>query len=222
MNERHPREHRLQRGRFARRRLVLVAHTRHRQHRAHIEARRDRVHDRRSRHVEEPAEGGAGNHRHLARRGARGDRLRQEPFGHQPRHHRLAGRRFRRACHAHEAHEDQNPHLVERARRTPDREQPGRQALDRLTRDDDAAALETIGGVPGRQRQEQRRRELHETHQAELEGAAREVVNLPADRDRQHLKGEAGRQPGSPELDERGVTTDGIERRRGWIGAGPL
>jgi hypothetical protein len=53
--------------------------------------------------------------------------------------------------------------------------------------------------MAGRQRQHDRRHELHQADQAQVERAAGDRVDLPADRHRQHLETETGGDPGEPE-----------------------
>ncbi len=51
----------------------------------------------------------------------------------------------------------------------------------------DAPSVVRIGEVPGRQDQQHERQELREPDQAEVEWLARDLVDLPADRDGLHL-----------------------------------
>ena len=56
----------------------------------------------------------------------------------------------------------------------------------------DRAAAEAVGGDAGHEHQHQRRQELREADEAEVERVARDVVDLPADRHRLYLRGEGG------------------------------
>ena len=53
------------------------------------------------------------------------------------------------------------------------------------------AARDPVGEVPGRQREDRQRRELEEADQAEVERVLVDRVDLPPDRDRDHVLGEA-------------------------------
>ena len=63
----------------------------------------------------------------------------------------------------------------------------------------DGAAVETVGDRAGDEDEEQRRRELDEADEAEVERVAGEVIDLPADRDADHLRGERGEETRRPE-----------------------
>ena len=69
----------------------------------------------------------------------------------------------------------------------------------------DASPFELVGQMTGRQRQQQRRDELHQSDQAEIEGAAGDGVDLPAHRHGHHLEAEAGGDARAPERRERRV-----------------
>src|SRR5512147_2610199 len=48
-------------------------------------------------------------------------------------------------------------------------------------------ALEAVGGLAGDEHQKRGREKLHQPNHAEVEGAAGEIIDLPADRDRADL-----------------------------------
>ena len=66
----------------------------------------------------------------------------------------------------------------------------------------DAAAMPTVDAMPGRQRRQQRRRELEQANKAEIPGAACKVVHLPGNGDKKHLVGRRPGHPGIPETEE--------------------
>ncbi len=66
----------------------------------------------------------------------------------------------------------------------------------------DAAAVHAIHQLPGRQRQQQRRQELHQADHAEVPGAPRQVVHLPGQRHQQHLVRRGAEQPRPQEAAE--------------------
>ena len=59
--------------------------------------------------------------------------------------------------------------------------------LDQRRQRHDQAAAEAVGDDAGDQHQQQRRQELDDADNAEVEGIARQIVDLPADRDRDDL-----------------------------------
>ena len=79
---------------------------------------------------------------------------------------------------------------------------------------EDAAAVQSVDEVPGRQGHRQLRDELEQADQAEIPGAACDVVHLPGHGDHQHLVGDGPGQAGQPEEHERPV---GEQLRNGGI-----
>ena len=77
-----------------------------------------------------------------------------------------------------------------------------------------ALALEAVGGLPGDKHQQRGRQKLHQPDHAEVEGAAGEIVDLPADRDRADLAREARQAPRQQEEDKGGLP----EQRAGACG----
>jgi len=76
-----------------------------------------------------------------------------------------------------------------------------------------------VGDVTDDEQQRDRRRELREADQAEIECAIRQRVHLPANGDGLHLIGESAREPRDPEADERAMRQQraeiGAQRRQG-------
>src|SRR5262249_20123631 len=68
-----------------------------------------------------------------------------------------------------------------------------------LTEADDAATVEAVGDVAGEKTESEGGHELGETDQAERQRAARQVIDLPADRHRLHLIGDRRRGAHRPE-----------------------
>jgi hypothetical protein len=112
---------------------------------------------------------------------------------HQPWNRGLGGGRQERARPA-----DEEQHRIDRRRaRVRDRQPAERQDAEgqRDVADrHDPPAIETIGHVPARQRQHQHRRELHPADVPERDGPMGERIDLPADRDRRHLRAQIQRQ----------------------------
>jgi len=65
------------------------------------------------------------------------------------------------------------------------------------------AAMQTVDDVAGRQCHRQGGNELEQSDQAEIPGAASDVVHLPRHGDHQHLVGDGARQARQPEEHER-------------------
>ena len=72
---------------------------------------------------------------------------------------------------------------------------------DRASQDEPPG--EAVGEVPRREGEDEERQELEQAHQAEVKGVATDRVDLPADRDGDHLGGQGKRKRGAP--DEREV-----------------
>ena len=66
----------------------------------------------------------------------------------------------------------------------------------------DRAPRQPVGDLPGREREERQRQELHQPDEAEVERVAVDRVDLPADRDREHLRREPVREERRPEKPE--------------------
>src|ERR1019366_2924625 len=128
---------------------------------------------------------------------------------------RMRGRQFEGARAA-----DQE-HRAEQQVAGQDAGQQGRDDHDRGERIDavrgahDQAAVVTVGGVAYQQRQHDRRHELDQPDQAEIERAVGELVDLPADGHGQHLVAHGGGEPRQPEQHEGPVPG---ERRRFGLG----
>ena len=67
----------------------------------------------------------------------------------------------------------------------------------------DSPPRQTVGDLARRQREQRKRQELHQSHEAEVEWIAADRVDLPADRDREHLRRQAVREDRRPEQGER-------------------
>ena len=93
----------------------------------------------------------------------------------------------------------------EKAAERADREGRRGQRLDDLAGADHDAAVVTVGDMADQQAQHHHRKELHEADEAEIEGAAGQFVDLPADRHRLHLIGAVGRGARAPIGHERAM-----------------
>ena len=90
-----------------------------------------------------------------------------------------------------------------------ERKRRGGQRLDHLAGADHDAAVVAVGDLADHEAEHHHREELHEPDQAEVEGAAGQLIDLPADRDRLHLIGGVGRGARAPIGDERAVLRAG-------------
>ena len=80
-----------------------------------------------------------------------------------------------------------------------EQQRAGAGRFDDLAEGDDDPPVEAVGDRAGDQDQEQRRRELDQPDQAEIEGVAGQIVDLPADRDADDLGGEGRAEARRPE-----------------------
>jgi hypothetical protein len=163
------------------------------------------VDHRRPEHIEKAAERRAADDRGLLRGCGSGDGARQKRARHDPRYDRMQGRRLEGARGSGDQDQRQDRRAIEPALQGAEREQGGTNRLDHLAGARNGAAVEMIGGLADRQRQHDDGKELHQADQAEVERIVGEVVELPADRDRLHLVGAAGRGAGAPEQHERAM-----------------
>src|SRR5437764_675225 len=95
-------------------------------------------------------------------------------------------------------------HLGEPAAVGAPAEEQRRQRLGKLANLHHALALVTVRGVAGDEYQQRGRQELHQPDHAEVEGAAGEIIDLPADRDRSDLAGET-RQASRQQEEDKGA-----------------
>ena len=80
-------------------------------------------------------------------------------------------------------------------RRRRGRARPPAAAFTTSHSDDDQAAIVAVRDLPDHQGQQDHRHELREADQPQVERAAGQLVELPADRDAQHLEADAGQDP---------------------------
>ena len=144
---------------------------------------------------QEPARGGAGDGRQLARDRAQGERAGEQVGRDDLRRQRAPGRRAERLGDSGQGGErDEGPELVCAL----DRDQEQEPCDDRLGQDrrrEESHARHPVGDLAGRQREQRQRHELGQPDQAEVECALVDRVDLPADCDCDHL----GRKPGGEE-----------------------
>ena len=89
--------------------------------------------------------------------------------------------------------------------------------LSANARGGDGAPRQAVGELPGRQREERQRQELHEPDEPEVERVAVDRVDLPADRDGEHLRREAVREERTP----RGGRSRGSAAREAGVALTP-
>jgi hypothetical protein len=71
-----------------------------------------------------------------------------------------------------------------------------------LAETQDRPAVVAVGDLADHQRERKARNELRQAHQSQIERAAGELIDLPADRHRLHLKGDGGSDARPPEQRE--------------------
>ena len=91
-----------------------------------------------------------------------------------------------------------------------DQQRGGRDRLDDLAGDQHEAAVVAIGHLSDHEEQQHRGNELDQPDQAEIERIVGQRVELPADRDDQHVVADRHGDPREPEQHERPVAQDGI------------
>ncbi len=175
---------------------------------------------RRTEREQEAAQRGTGDGRGGEHRGRQRDGARQPFRRDQERQKRLRGRAVKTARGA-----EQDQHRVigpgyGGREQDEDEEQAGAYALHRLGRAQHLALVETVGDVAGGQREDEHRAELAKTDETERESRMRDVVDLPADRDRLYLEGDRHDETDGGEYVEVAVAIDrGRDVRHGGHGA---
>jgi hypothetical protein len=182
----------------------------------HHERRGDEQHDAGGVHrlgpdrEEQAADRRPADRRRLPRNRPERDRTAEQLGRHDLRRQRATRRIPQRGDRAGERRErDELPELV----RAPDGHDQKERDADRVGEADDRDerdARQPVGELPGREREERHGEELREADQSEVEGTAVDRVDLPADRDRDHLHCDAGAEHRRPESAEVAVQ----ERRR--------
>ena len=176
----------------------------------------DEVRQARREHKGQPAERGPGDGRDLG--GAGGDRGRalHRAFGRDQRQQRGRGGALERAGDADHERGDENLRHGEPAGKGADGQKQRRRRFRDLAKLHHALALEPVGGMTCDENQQRRGQELHQPDHAELKSAAGDFVDLPADRDRRDLAGEARQAARQQEEQERTVPEQfaGADRHR--------
>ena len=112
---------------------------------------------------------------------------------HQGRHEGLHGRPLEGAGRADHGDDDEDALLAEPARDAGRRESGGREGLEIWQATDYRPPVVSVGDVADREGQGEHGQELREADEAEVEGASRQRVHLPAHRDGLDLKGQRAR-----------------------------
>ena len=90
------------------------------------------------------------------------------------------------------------------------------QHLYRVTQREDLAAVEMIGGVPGDQHQGNKRQELREPDESEVEWIVPDRIHLPADGHRLHLHRKGRHESCGEKPSESRMAQSGKSPRRLW------
>ena len=165
--------------------------------------------------VEQPAEHRADDLAGLVGGGEPGGRRRHQRPRHQRRDDRHHGRDLEGARGADQRGDDVDRQRIEPAHRGAEREHAGGDRLAELAGQQDGAVVVAVGDVADQQRQHQHRHELREPEQAEIERAAGQRIELPADRHHQHLERQDRDDPADP-VEGEGAMAE--HRRRGGGG----
>jgi hypothetical protein len=121
------------------------------------------------------------------------------------RQQRRGRRAFEGAGNPQHEGRDENLHLSDRTRKGAASQEQRGQCFDELAQLHDALALEAVGRVAGNKYQQRGGKKLHQPDHAEIEGAAGQVVDLPADRDRADLARKSRQAARPQEEQERSV-----------------
>lgn len=140
--------------------------------------------------ISEPADGRAADGRDLPGAG----RKRSRPLQHAVRRdgwqQRGRSGAFEGAAKPEHAENDEDLGRAQRPHQQPHGKIASGEPLRQLAELDDAAAVVAVGRVAGDEHEQCARNELHEAGEAEIEGAAGQRIDLPADSDRGDLIGE--------------------------------
>ena len=165
----------------------------------------DEIRQARREDVSQTAERGAGDGRDLGCAGGDRGRALHRALGRDQRQQRRRRRALEGAGDPdHEGGDEYLRHGEPAGKGADGQKQRGRRFRE-LAKLHHALALEPVGGVAGHENQQRRGQELHQPDHAELEGAAGDVVDLPADRNRCDLAGEARKAARQQEKQERPV-----------------
>ena len=156
----------------------------------------------------------------LPGRGIPGDRIGEILGRHQIGDQRAGGRAEEGSGDAEQAeHQEDRAGTAQSAHGQQQDRQRAERLEERRQRHDQPAS-ETVGGCTRHQHQQQRRQELDDADEAEIERIAGEVVDLPADGDRDDL-GRKGRQkPRRPEAQEGAMAEGSVALVDGVCGHG--
>src|ERR1022692_1047205 len=138
--------------------------------------------------VSDSTESGTGDGGELKSTGVPGDGVREMFFRNQVRENGPAHRKAETAANSDQY---QNPvDQVHRLRSAPTdpEQQRGTEAISRITPYQQLAAIKQIGGMSGKQKQNEAGSKLGQTDISEIERPPRDLVNLPSDGDRLHLQ----------------------------------
>jgi len=150
----------------------------------------------------QPAQRGPADDRALHAGRAEGHRTRQHHRRDEQRRQRLLSGHLEGAHRTKHQREPQQQaaRIVRRMHRQQQHER--HRALYREAGGDNAAPMMVVDDVAREQRQQQGGHELVEPDQAEIPGAVRDVIHVPADGDEQHLGRSGAEQPRTPHLHE--------------------
>ena len=154
---------------------------------------------RRPERIEQAAERRADDARSLARRRHAGDGARQRGQRHEVRKKRGARGVLECARGPEDRDDGEDAIAAEPAAEAADRKRGIAGGLGHLAGDHDEPAIAAIGDLADDERQGDGRHELHEPDEAEVEGAARQRIELPPDGNRLHVQGERDENSRRPE-----------------------
>jgi len=111
----------------------------------------------------------------------------------------MRGRHLERACATDDEHRDEQQIPAQRFGEQRCRDHDGGQRVNAVRRAHNRSAVIAICRVADQEREHHRRYELNQSHKAKIERAVGEFVDLPADRQSQHLITHGRGEPRQPE-----------------------
>ena len=160
--------------------------------------------------IEQAAGDRADDGRRLPGRRVPGNRVAEIFRRHQIGEQRRRGRSVKGARHAEQRQHGEDRQRTDEAAQRQEQKDERTACLDHRRQRHDQAAAEAVGDDAGDQHQQQRRQELDDADNAEIEGIARQIIDLPADGDGHDHGGEGGEETRRPIAQEGAVAESGV------------
>jgi len=192
-------EDRVPGDRLGRAALLGLCHHEDENGRGDEEGEGDRIGKRCADPVKKAARHRTDDRRGLPGRGVPRDGIAQIRGRHEIGRQRLHGRGVEGALNTEHHQNGEDDQRIEGIEHRQKQHRAAAQGADDHADRHDRPAIVAIGDRAGDKDQQQRRQELNKTDQSEIERAARLVIHLPADRNRQDLRGKGAEEAGEEE-----------------------